>query len=204
MQADKCLSNRLLDYINTFIDDLVHNPVYPYPNERETTDEFHNYAIKLYKELRGSVFVSNNNQRSIAAGVIYIACVVSGMNRTQKDVAKSLGISEMTVRTWWKKVLAELHLTSHDLFAEHKRRELGYSNTIPIAVSLHIKESTDETMDLVGHKHFMFSKPTIWIDDSIFYSFSEDNELALDEAGERWMSVRDFLRFNDRSKYHAG
>jgi transcription initiation factor TFIIB len=46
----------------------------------------------------------------LAAAALYIACVLEGENKTQKDVADAAAVTEVTIRNRYKGLKAALHL----------------------------------------------------------------------------------------------
>jgi transcription initiation factor TFIIB len=63
--------------------------------------------------VRGAVereVVSGKDPKSIAAGAIYIASVLLGEPRTQKDVSEASGVTEVTIRNRYKELVQALEL----------------------------------------------------------------------------------------------
>lgn len=54
--------------------------------------------------------VSGKDPKSVAAGAIYIASVLAGEPRTQKDVSEASGVTEVTIRNRYKELVTTLKL----------------------------------------------------------------------------------------------
>lgn len=64
--------------------------------------EWEEYAEHLYKELvRGDII---QNPRTTAAGVLYVAAVMTKTWISQQDIAEALGIAETSVRVAYVKI----------------------------------------------------------------------------------------------------
>ena len=67
-------------------------------------------ALNIMKELRGSVYIGSRSPRSVAAAIIYISCVMVGVNITQYDVAQASDTSENTIAKIYREIKHELKL----------------------------------------------------------------------------------------------
>lgn len=67
-------------------------------------------ALDLVKRATAAEIVSGKDPKSIAAGAIYIASVLSGQPRTQKDVSEASGVTEVTIRNRYKELVTTLGL----------------------------------------------------------------------------------------------
>jgi hypothetical protein len=69
---------------------------------QERRKHFQEYAEHLYKELvRGDIIT---NPRTVAAGLLYVAGVLSQTYFSQGDIAEVLGVNEVTVRNAYQKI----------------------------------------------------------------------------------------------------
>jgi transcription initiation factor TFIIB len=59
-------------------------------------------AINILRKAGEKKAIAGKDPMGIAAAAIYIACVVSGVKRTQKDIAEAAGVTEVTVRNRYK------------------------------------------------------------------------------------------------------
>ena len=46
----------------------------------------------------------------LAAAALYVACVMNGENKTQKDVAEAAGVTEVTIRNRYKGLKSSLNI----------------------------------------------------------------------------------------------
>jgi transcription initiation factor TFIIB len=67
-------------------------------------------AISLLKEAEGKGLTSGKGPIGIAAAVIYIGTLINSEKKTQRDVAKAAGITEVTIRNRYKELYDALHL----------------------------------------------------------------------------------------------
>lgn len=120
----KCLSDRVMLYCRYVIDKLDELGLY----STEITEEEYNgqdyvgitdkeiftrYVNKIYHNtVRGNLDFSGVSPKSLASGIIYIACVMNGTNLTQDKVAELLGISVVSLRHVYKKMKPLLGIPS--------------------------------------------------------------------------------------------
>ncbi len=67
-------------------------------------------AIELIRKAKEEGLTSGKSPTGTAAGAIYIASLMNDKRRTQKEVAKSTGTTEVTVRNRYKEMVDELGL----------------------------------------------------------------------------------------------
>ena len=101
----KCLSDKGLLYLRYGIDKLRNFYGKDYLNEqileREQEDKeiFEDYCIRIYNEfIRGNMEFTNKSMISNASAMLYICCVMKGINITQKDISEIYGVSEVRIR----------------------------------------------------------------------------------------------------------
>ncbi|PWB87890.1 transcription initiation factor IIB [Methanobrevibacter thaueri] len=68
-------------------------------------------AVKIIEEASNNGLTSGRNPAGVAAAAVYIASVLLGERKTQRDVAEIAGVSEITIRNSYKE-LTELLETS--------------------------------------------------------------------------------------------
>ena len=59
-------------------------------------------AIRVLKDARKRGVVSGKDPMGLAAAALYVACVVSGEKKTQKEIAEIANVTEVTVRNRYK------------------------------------------------------------------------------------------------------
>jgi transcription initiation factor TFIIB len=67
-------------------------------------------AIQILKKAKKKGLISGKGRVGIAAAAIYIAAILSGKKRTQREIADVIGITEVTVRSRQKEIAEELGL----------------------------------------------------------------------------------------------
>ncbi len=66
------------------------------------------YAKELIQEVRDREILSGKGPNGIAAATIYMAAILCDERRTQKEVAKATGVTEVTIRNRYKEFADEL------------------------------------------------------------------------------------------------
>ncbi len=67
-------------------------------------------AIELIKKAREKKLTSGRGPTGIAAAAIYVACMMVGERRTQRETAEVANVTEVTVRNRYKEIVEELEL----------------------------------------------------------------------------------------------
>jgi transcription initiation factor TFIIB len=81
-----------------------------FASELELSGEVQSKAIELLKEAQGKGLTSGRGPTGVAAAAIYIASVLCGERRTQRDVADVARVTEVTVRNRYKELCDKLGL----------------------------------------------------------------------------------------------
>lgn len=74
------------------------------------SDKVQARAIRLLKKARKLDAISGKGPTGVAAAAIYIATVLEGEQRTQREVAEICGITEVTIRNRYKELVEKLGL----------------------------------------------------------------------------------------------
>lgn len=72
------------------------------------SDKVHAKAIEILKKAKKLDATSGKGPTGIAAAAIYIACVLVGEKRTQREVADICNITEVTIRNRYKEIVEKL------------------------------------------------------------------------------------------------
>ena len=56
----------------------------------------------------------------LAAAALYVACVMNGENKTQKDVAEAAGVTEVTIRNRYKGLKTHLKLKTIVMYKQQR------------------------------------------------------------------------------------
>jgi len=65
-------------------------------------------ALEILKKAEEGKISAGKDPMGLAAAALYVACVMNGENKTQKDVAEAAGVTEVTIRNRYKGL--KLHL----------------------------------------------------------------------------------------------
>lgn len=79
-------------------------------SELGISGEARSKAIEIIKEAKENKLTSGRGPTGIAAAAIYVASVLSGERRTQRDAAEVANVTEVTVRNRYKELVEELDL----------------------------------------------------------------------------------------------
>ena len=67
-------------------------------------------AMKILKQAEESKISAGKDPMGLAAAALYVACVMNGENKTQRDVAEAAGVTEVTIRNRYKGLKVSLQL----------------------------------------------------------------------------------------------
>jgi len=88
---------------------------------RGLSDRVQAKALEILKKAKKVGISSGKGPTGIAAAVIYIASVLVGERRTQREIADTLGITEVTIRNRFKEIANKLGIEKE---IEEKEKEL--------------------------------------------------------------------------------
>ena len=94
----KILPSNPIDYMARFSSSLTLTP------------ETHSRAIKILEQARLNELTSGRGPTGIAAAALYIASLINGEKRTQREVADVAGVTEVTIRNRYKELVDILKL----------------------------------------------------------------------------------------------
>jgi len=84
------------------------------------SDKVQANAIKILKKAKKMDITSGKGPTGVAAAAIYIACVLTGEKRTQREVASIVNVTEVTIRNRYKELVEKLGLEAE---VEEKTKE---------------------------------------------------------------------------------
>jgi transcription initiation factor TFIIB len=84
------------------------------------SDKVQAQSSKILKRAKKMDITSGKGPTGVAAASIYIACVLCGEKRTQREVASIVNVTEVTIRNRYKELIEKLGLESE---VEEKTRE---------------------------------------------------------------------------------
>lgn len=67
-------------------------------------------ALEILKKAEEGKISAGKDPMGLAAAALYVACVMNGENKTQKDVAEAAGVTEVTIRNRYKGLKTHLKL----------------------------------------------------------------------------------------------
>ncbi|MEM0030648.1 MAG: hypothetical protein QXN32_07005, partial [Candidatus Nitrosocaldus sp.] len=74
------------------------------------TEKTKRTAIEILKRAEEAKISAGKDPMGLAAAALYVACVMHGENKTQKDVAEAAGVTEVTIRNRYKGLKLALKL----------------------------------------------------------------------------------------------
>lgn len=72
------------------------------------SDKVQARAIDILRKAKKHDITSGKGPTGVAAAAIYVACVLSGEKRTQREVADIVGVTEVTIRNRYKELIDKL------------------------------------------------------------------------------------------------
>jgi len=67
-------------------------------------------ALDILKKAEETKTSAGKDPMGLAAAALYVACVMEGENKTQKDVAEAAGVTEVTIRNRYKELTEKLDI----------------------------------------------------------------------------------------------
>ncbi|MEM3487630.1 MAG: hypothetical protein QW191_05120, partial [Conexivisphaerales archaeon] len=67
-------------------------------------------ALDIIRRAMQSGISAGKDPMGLAAAALYVACVLEGENKTQKDIAEAAGVTEVTIRNRYKGLKSALNL----------------------------------------------------------------------------------------------
>ncbi len=86
------------------------------------SDRVHMRAIEILRKAKKKDVISGKGPTGCAAAAIYIASVLEGERKTQREVADTVGVTEVTIRNRYKEIVDALGIEEE---VEKKAKELG-------------------------------------------------------------------------------
>jgi transcription initiation factor TFIIB len=68
------------------------------------------YAIKVLKNAQEKEVSAGKDPMGLAAAALYLSCVKNGEDKTQRDIAESANVTEVTIRNRYKGLKELLNL----------------------------------------------------------------------------------------------
>jgi len=99
VKVSYCIADRVWNYYQAGLKKLgytieVLDEMYP-----EDWDQWKKIQ-EFYKNLRVDGFFGNHNPKSSAGALLYLTCIILGFEKSQKQVAESVGVNVVTIGKW--------------------------------------------------------------------------------------------------------
>ena len=109
----KILPSNPVDYISRFASVLEYSP------------ETQSRGIEILSKALSLELTSGRGPIGIAAAALYIAGLLEGERRTQRDISEVSGVTEVTIRNRYKEIISKLNLEDEikKIKAKNKDRE---------------------------------------------------------------------------------
>jgi transcription initiation factor TFIIB len=72
------------------------------------SDKVQAKAIRFLKDAKKNEVTSGKGPTGVAAAALYIAAVLEGEKRTQREIADAIGVTEVTIRNRFKELIEKL------------------------------------------------------------------------------------------------
>ena len=79
-------------------------------SELNLSNKVESKAEEILKEATETGLTNRASPEGIAAGIVYIAAILEGEHRTQDEMSKTIGVTEVTIRTRYKKIAKKLDI----------------------------------------------------------------------------------------------
>jgi transcription initiation factor TFIIB len=73
--------------------------------------EIEGLTIKILNAYKSNISMSGKDPKGIVAGVLYLACKIRKINLTQKRIADTVGVTEVTLRSRYKELIKKLNVS---------------------------------------------------------------------------------------------
>jgi transcription initiation factor TFIIB len=75
-------------------------------------------AIEILEDAEKKQLTSGRGPTGLAAAALYVASLMTGEKRTQREIANVVGVTEVTIRNRYKEIVSELDIKDIDEFSE--------------------------------------------------------------------------------------
>jgi transcription initiation factor TFIIB len=80
-------------------------------NKANLTERTKRQAIRIMDEVTEKQISAGKNPMGFAATILYLSCLKSGENKTQTDIARAAGITDVTIRNRFKELKSKLEVS---------------------------------------------------------------------------------------------
>lgn len=75
------------------------------------SSEIEKLALKIINSFTSNFIISGKDPKGIIGGAIYLACKIKNLSYTQKQIADSIGVTEVTLRSRYKEIRQKLNIS---------------------------------------------------------------------------------------------
>jgi transcription initiation factor TFIIB len=84
-------------------------------NKANLTEKTKRQAIRIMDEVTEKQISAGKNPMGIAATILYISCLKTGENKTQTDIARASGVTDVTIRNRFKELKSKLEVSDQKI-----------------------------------------------------------------------------------------
>ena len=85
-------------------------------NKANLTEKTKRQAIRIMDEVTEKQIISaGKNPMGFAATILYLSCLKTGENKTQTDIARASGVTEVTIRNRFKELKSKLEVSDQKI-----------------------------------------------------------------------------------------
>jgi transcription initiation factor TFIIB len=84
-------------------------------NKANLTEKTKRQAIRIMDEVTEKQISAGKNPMGIAATILYISCLKTGENKTQTDIARASGVTDVTIRNRFKELKSKLKVSDQKI-----------------------------------------------------------------------------------------
>jgi transcription initiation factor TFIIB len=84
-------------------------------NKANLTEKTKRQAIRIMDEVTEKQISAGKNPMGIAATILYISCLKTCENKTQTDIARASGVTEVTIRNRFKELKSKLEVSDQKI-----------------------------------------------------------------------------------------
>ncbi len=99
--------------------------VYRFSSELNLAPKTQSKAIEIIKAAQEKEITSGKGPTGIAAAALYVAALLSGDKRTQREVADVARVTEVTIRNRYKELIEKLDFEDEDFMIEGMEKKSG-------------------------------------------------------------------------------
>jgi transcription initiation factor TFIIB len=84
-------------------------------NNANLSEKTKRQAIRIMDEVTEKQISAGKNPMGFAATIIYLSCLKTGENKTQTDIARAAGVTDVTIRNRFKELKSKLEVSDQEM-----------------------------------------------------------------------------------------